>query len=407
MARNVILFLAANPVGPSPAGASLGALYEECAAIENELRKAENPADFMFRPKWTSNVDDVMFHLNELQPTVIHFSGHGGGSADVYIPGAPPQLQPTGCDLRAGARAGIRFEDDKRQPQYVTPHALTQMIKSAAPSARLVVLNACFSSEMAVQLCSAVQCVVGMRGTIGDAAARSFAVGFYRALGFRRSIGNAVAQAVATLMAKQYTEEHLPICCTRNGIDAEHVRLCDELVDPGMLPTNRRRIVKIIVGDIATRGPITGRDIHLSRDIARARAKSCFDHGQRKVHDWSLEMLRSGWSEQAWQDLGDALELTLDAIEMDCNWQSPWTLMADVYHHIGEADLALECLEQSEELAPPGPGFPGGYHKDVKSKIDSGYPFDGASALRREPPPSWFAEKYHAYLTQQIDRSAG
>jgi tetratricopeptide (TPR) repeat protein len=246
-----------------------------------------------------------------------------------------------------------------------------------------------------------------MRGTIGDAAARSFAVGFYRALGFRRSIGNAVAQAVATLMAKQYPEEHLPICCTRNGIDADYVRLCDELEASGTSPVNRRRIVQIIVGNIATRGAITGRDIHLSRDIARARAETSFDRGKGKVHDWSQEMLRSGWSEQAWQLLGGALEFTRDAIEVDCNWQNPWTLMADVYHHIGETELALECLEQSEELAPPGPEFPGRYHKDVKSQIDSGYPFDGASALRRQLPPSWFAEKYRSYLTNQTDRSAG
>lgn len=103
--------------------------------------------------------------------------------------------------------------------------ALSQMIRSAAPSARLVVLNACFSDAVAEALCSSVDCVVGMRGKIGDEAARSFAVGFYRALGYRRSVGNAIAQAVATLAAKQLPDEHLPICRTRNGINADQVIL--------------------------------------------------------------------------------------------------------------------------------------------------------------------------------------
>jgi len=72
---------------------------------------------------------------------------------------------------------------------------------------------------------SVVDCVVGMRGAIGDDAARSFAVGFYRALGYRRSVGNAVAQAVAALAAKQLPDEHLPVCRTRDGVRADEVIL--------------------------------------------------------------------------------------------------------------------------------------------------------------------------------------
>ena len=64
-----------------------------------------------------------------------------------------------------------------------------------------------------------------MRGAIGDDAARSFAVGFYRALGHRRSVGNAVEQAVATLAAKCLPDEQLPICRTRDGLDAALVTL--------------------------------------------------------------------------------------------------------------------------------------------------------------------------------------
>jgi hypothetical protein len=63
------------------------------------------------------------------------------------------------------------------------------MIKSAAASARVVVLNACYSDVQADALCSVVDCVIGMTGAIHDDAARSFAMSFYRALGSRRSVG--------------------------------------------------------------------------------------------------------------------------------------------------------------------------------------------------------------------------
>jgi hypothetical protein len=61
----------------------------------------------------------------------------------------------------------------------VSARALTQMIGSAAPSTRIVVLNACYSDVAAEALRGVVDCVVGMRGAFSDAAARSFAVGFY------------------------------------------------------------------------------------------------------------------------------------------------------------------------------------------------------------------------------------
>jgi CHAT domain/TIR domain len=215
--RYVILFLAANPSGTTRL-----ALDEECAALERELRMTTGRDDFEFRSKWAVSIDEMMRHFNELQPTVIHFSGHGGGSAGVHV---CEELRQPHRDIGVVATAGIQLQDEQRQPQHVSARALTQMIGSAAPSARLVVLNACFSDAVAEELCSVVDCVVGMRGAISDDAARSFAVGFYRALGHRRSVGNALAQAVATLAAKQLPDEQLPICLTRDGINADHVTL--------------------------------------------------------------------------------------------------------------------------------------------------------------------------------------
>jgi hypothetical protein len=213
--RHVILFLAADPSATSRL-----ALDEECAAIELELRMTEGRDDFDFRSRWAVSVDDVMRSLNELQPTVIHFSGHGGDEVD------DPCRPRLACrDVGAVARAGIQLQDEQRRPQLVSASALAQMIASAAPSARVVVLNACFSDGVADSLCGVVDYVVGMTGAISDDAARSFAVGFYRALGHRRSIGNAVDQAVATLAAKRFSDAHLPTLRTRDGVDIARLRL--------------------------------------------------------------------------------------------------------------------------------------------------------------------------------------
>jgi CHAT domain-containing protein len=217
--RNTILFLAANP-----GTASQRLLDEECAGIELELSMSAARDDFNFRSKWAVTVDEMMRHLVTLNPTVVHFSGHSRGNADLSGCGRHQQ-RTSQRHLEHDSRAGIYLQDERRQVHCVDGRALTQMISSAAPSVRVVVLNACFSDDLAALLCSRVDCVVGMRGALDDGTARSFAVAFYRGLGNSRSVANALAQAVATLAAKQLPGEHLPICRTRAGISADHVIL--------------------------------------------------------------------------------------------------------------------------------------------------------------------------------------
>lgn len=217
--RHIILFLAANPKGTTRL-----ALDEECAAIEHELRMTLGRDDFDFRSKWAVSVDEMMRHLNEWQPTVVHVSGHGSGSAGIHFDDGQHQPSPPHRDVEVARGVGIHLQDERRS-QYVSERALAQMIASAAPSTRVVVLNACFSNAAAESLRNVVDCVVGMDGAIGDDAARSFAVGFYRALGNRRSIGNAIAQVVATLAAKQLPDEHRPVCRTRDGVSADQLFL--------------------------------------------------------------------------------------------------------------------------------------------------------------------------------------
>jgi len=178
--RHTILFLAANPSGTDRL-----ALDEECAAIERELRMSPARDDFDFRSKWAVNVDEMMRHLNELQPTIIHFSGHGSKRAAIRVEGSP----------------------DMRLSQDVSEQAFAQVIASAAPSARVILLDACYSEAAGESLRSVVDCVIGTYGEIGDDAARAFAVSFYRALGNRRSVGNAIEQATAMLSAKQFPSE--------------------------------------------------------------------------------------------------------------------------------------------------------------------------------------------------------
>lgn len=196
MSTQLILFLAANPRGSDPRK-----LDRECAEIQRELKMTPHRGDFRFESRWAVGIDELMRHLTELDPTVIHVSGHGGGAA------------------------GLLLEDERGEPQPVLARALTMMVGTTARNARLVVLNACYTTAQAEALRARIDCVVGMDGAIGDDAARAFAIRFYGALGNRRSIGNAVDQGIAALAARQLPDEVLPRCLTRDGIDAHQVFL--------------------------------------------------------------------------------------------------------------------------------------------------------------------------------------
>lgn len=211
--HKIILFLAANPKNTSRLD-----LEGECAAIEHELRLARHGNDFEFRSKWVVTVDEMARHLIEFNPTIIHFSGHGRRNT-------PGSESATSRDVALPGDSGIYLHDERHGVQLVTGRALAMMVKASAPSTRLVVLNACYSDGHAEALCQVVDCVVGMTRAIQDHAAHSFAVAFYRALGHRFSVGNAVAHAVATLAAKQLPDESVPRCRTHNWSDAHEILL--------------------------------------------------------------------------------------------------------------------------------------------------------------------------------------
>lgn len=202
-------------------GANQSTHTKEYAAIERELQMAPHGGDFELRSKWALTSDDIARYLLKLDPTIIHLRGarieRTDSEADTG-PGADP-FDDSGIWLR-DERGGMRF---------VTGRALKMMVTTTAPSARLVVLNACYSDDHATQLCQVVECVVGMVRDHAHAA-MSFAVAFYRMLGHGRSVGEAVAHAVAMLAVEGVPDECVPRCRTRDWADAHEISFVAERV---------------------------------------------------------------------------------------------------------------------------------------------------------------------------------
>jgi len=189
------LFLAANP-----AATSRLALDEEIRSIEEMMRKARYRNRLTFQSAWAVRPDDLLQLLNEHQPHIVHFSGHGSGEG----------LQLAGGDGEA---------------RLVTTLALKRLFTTLKDNIRLILLNACYSHEQAQTLVEVIDCVIGMNESIGDKAAAIFAASFYRALGFGRSVQNAFDQGLVALSVTNVLEEDIPKLLVRDGVDPNQIVL--------------------------------------------------------------------------------------------------------------------------------------------------------------------------------------
>lgn len=191
-----VLFLAANPQDQPQLR-----LDEEIRAITEKIRASEYRDSVELISCWAVRTSDLLQALNEHQPHIIHFSGHGTNSGELLL------------------------QDSKGNIKYVTPEAITATLSTAADNIRVVVFNACFSVNQAQAVTQHIEVAIGMNEAIGDEAARIFAAQFYSAIGFGRSVQVAFDQAIAALMLEGILEDHTPKLFTRPDTDANEVVL--------------------------------------------------------------------------------------------------------------------------------------------------------------------------------------
>jgi hypothetical protein len=139
--------------------------------------------------------------LNEHQPRIVHFSGHGERDGDLV------------------------FQDVEGNAKPVTPDAIATTVATAADDVRPAVFNACFSAEQADAVVAHIPVAVGMGRPIGDTAARVFAGALYNAIGFGYSVQRAFDQAVAALKLEGIPEDDTPELVCAEGVDPDAVVL--------------------------------------------------------------------------------------------------------------------------------------------------------------------------------------
>lgn len=192
----IVLFLATNPINTKRLR-----LDEEARTIQEIIRKSDYRDTIIFETRWALRTSDILQAINEVNPDIIHFSGHGTPDGELVLEGA------------------------EGQSKVVTKEAMAQTIMTLSDKVRLIFFNACFSVIQAQNIVEHVEAAIGMNTSIGDKAAIVFASQFYSSIGFGQNLKVAFNQAKAALMLEGILEDTTPELFVRDGLQAEEVVL--------------------------------------------------------------------------------------------------------------------------------------------------------------------------------------
>jgi AAA-like domain/CHAT domain len=205
-----ILILAANPIDSVRLS-----LEREVAEIRITLQLSENRDLFDIEPRGAVRPDDLQQYMYDVQPQIVHFSGHGIGSG-VTSDDLPSSRKFTVITNNDVLPEGLMFEDDRGQSQLVSGAVLADLFGLFRENVQCVVLNSCYSVEQAKEIVKFIPYVVCMNRAIGDLAARKFSEGFYRAIWDNRSIEEAFLSGKNAIELEGIPEALTPVLLSRD-----------------------------------------------------------------------------------------------------------------------------------------------------------------------------------------------
>ncbi len=177
-----ILYLGAEPV--DEARLRSGREFEE---IRSQLEHSRYHERFRLEPRMAVTKPMLSQALLDLEPQMIHFSGHGMESGEICLENSSGYSTP------------------------VTPKDLSALFQECSDRINCVVLSACYSEKQAAALAKHIDIVIGMKKELGDDAAIAFAVGFYQGLGRGHRIEKAFRLGCAQAGMQDNPEAFKPI----------------------------------------------------------------------------------------------------------------------------------------------------------------------------------------------------
>lgn len=182
-------------VASNPPDTKVLRIDKELREIRESLRLSKRRDDFTLEICPATRWRDFARYLMDYQPHILHFSGHGEQAEGLFL------------------------EDDNGKSMTVDKTWLGGVIRLLKDNLCCVVLNACWTNDVADEIAVYVDCVIGMRRAMNDDAAIAFSSAFYNALGNERTIQSAFELGQIQIGPVKDTFAYVPQIKWREGAD--------------------------------------------------------------------------------------------------------------------------------------------------------------------------------------------
>jgi hypothetical protein len=167
-----ILYLAANPLELSHIRVAA-----EARKLTSRIKQSINRDVFEITYYFAARPQDLLRGLQEVEPHILHFSGHGTEDKEIVL----------------------ETEDGESQP--INPRDLAALVDQFKTNLKLAVMSCCFGRKQAKALNEVLDFTIGMEKPVSDAGAVNFSANFYQVLASGGSIRQAFESArLVTLM---------------------------------------------------------------------------------------------------------------------------------------------------------------------------------------------------------------
>ena len=203
-----ILFLEANPAETE--GLALGVELRE---IRKKIKASRGRDRFELLWEPAFQVGSLQTLLVDHEPQIVHFSGHGerlSGGGGSGSRGALRPPRPAAPTVAAPTVSALVAHDDADGPALLEAEPLARAFEILGRQVRVVVLNACYSDDVAAALVQRVDVVLGMADAIDDQSAVEFSATFYGMLASGKSVQDAFDAAKNQLALKDLPDAQVP-----------------------------------------------------------------------------------------------------------------------------------------------------------------------------------------------------
>ena len=220
-------------------------LGKEFREVREEI---ERQGTLDFHPLWAARAMDLNRALREVEPTIVHFSGHG---------------TPDGLFV---------MDSDGDSPGILDDQAVGSIFNTyGRGKIKVVVFNSCYSTALAREVAQYVDVVIGMEKTVGIGPAIHFSRGFYGGLSRGESVQEAFRMAVTEMETSLTSEQREsygkePQIHSRPGVRAWEVAIVKPEVPSPKVSSKgmAEELSQSPVGYVTARNVKSGRDTNVA-----------------------------------------------------------------------------------------------------------------------------------------------